>query len=396
MRTLHTWKQELTDELTHNILPFWMNRMPDSTNGGFCGQITGNNDLVLDAPKGAIMHERILWTFAAAYRTLGRSEYLETATQAKRYIIDHFYDHKYGGIYWSLTSDGQPLDTKKQFYALGFAIYGLSEYARATGDKEALDYAIRLFESIEEHSFDPIDNGYFEAQTRDWQQIGDMRLSDKDANEKKTMNTHLHILEPYTNLYRIWKSELLRDKIINLLNLFLDKIESQKTHHLGLFFDEKWNEKSVGQYSYGHDIEASWLLLEAAHEVGDPVLLNKTMTHCNNIAMAAMEGYQPDGSLIYEHHIDGSLNRERHWWVQAEMVIGLFYLYKFHEYEAALTKAQHTWDYIKTNIVDHKDGEWFWSVLDDGTQNKQDDKAGFWKCPYHNSRMCMEIISLIK
>ena len=395
METLQEWKKELTDELTDHILPFWIERMPDTARGGFYGQITGEGVLVPDAPKGAIMHGRILWTFAAAYRVLGRKEYLDMAIRAKRYVIDHFYDETYGGVYWSLDADGKPLDTKKQFYALGFAIYGLSEYARATGDKEALDYAIRLFRSIEEHSFDPVDNGYFEAQTRDWQEIGDMRLSAKDANEKKTMNTHLHILEPYTNLYRVWKDDLLRDRIVNLVNLFLDRMESPETHHLGLFFDEKWNEKSKGAFSYGHDIEATWLLLEAAHEVGDPALIEKTMAHCRHIVKAALEGYQPDGSLIYEHHPDGRLDCERHWWVQAETVIGLFYQYKFYGQKEALGEALKTWEYIKKHIVDRVGGEWFWSEMPDGTKNKREDKAGFWKCPYHNSRMCMEIISLI-
>ena len=161
-------KQEMEEELVSNILPFWINRMTDEVNGGFYGRITGREEVKPEAEKGAILNARILWTFSAAYRLLKRPEYLETATRAKRTLIDRFYDNEFGGVYWSLDYKGNPLDTKKQIYALGFAIYGLSEYARATGDDEALAYAIRLFETIEEHSFDPVKNGYCEALTREW------------------------------------------------------------------------------------------------------------------------------------------------------------------------------------------------------------------------------------
>ena len=172
-----------------------------------------------ETEKGAVLNARILWTFSAAYRLLKKEEYLSAAMRAKRYVIDHFYDREFGGIYWSLDYKGHPLDTKKQIYAIGFAIYGLSEYHRATGDTEALEYAVRLFEDIEKYSFDSVKNGYCEALTREWGEIADMRLSDKDENERKTMNTHLHILEPYTNLYRVWKDERLKRQLRNLICL---------------------------------------------------------------------------------------------------------------------------------------------------------------------------------
>ena len=385
-------RNEMRSELENNILPFWMNKMEDNEQGGFYGEITGDNELRPEASKGAILNARILWTFSAAYRLLKKPEYLKTATRAKRYLIDRFYDPEYGGIYWELDYKGNPLDTKKQIYAIGFAIYGLSEYARATGDAEALEYAQRLFEVIEQHSFDPVQNGYLEALTRDWQPIEDMRLSDKDENEKKTMNTHLHILEPYTNLYRIWKDERLERQLRNLIDVFITRILDPQTGHLNLFFEEDWTNK-YRIYSYGHDIEASWLIHEAALVLGDKTVLKRIEPLIVRIAQAADEGLNPDGSMIYENFLDKQkIDRELHWWVQAENVVGHINLYQHFGDESALDIAARCWEFIKAKLIDHEQGEWHWSILPDGTVNRKDDKAGFWKCPYHNGRMCMEVI----
>lgn len=407
-------RNEVGQELTDDILPFWMEKMTDRGRGGFYGRIDGDDTLHADAPKGAILNARILWTFSAAYRILRRPEYLETATRAKRYIIDRFYDNSFGGVYWSLDADGNPLDTKKQIYAQGFAIYGLSEYARATGDDEALDYATRLFNLIEEHSFDRGRNGYIEAFMRDWSAIGDMRLSDKDENMSKTMNTHLHILEPYANLYRVWKDERLERQLRNLISLFTDSILNRNTYHLDLFFDDDWHTRG-DIISYGHDIEASWLIHEAALVLGDEALLKEVEPVIVNIARAADEGLNADGSLIYEatqtilpHREEPAsgqssqslphkgrlerLDKELHWWVQAENVVGHVNLYQHFGDEAALDTALRCWQFIKGRLVDREHGEWHWSLMPDGTVNRRDDKAGFWKCPYHNGRMCMEII----
>lgn len=382
----------MRSELENNILPFWMNKMEDNEEGGFYGQITGEDELKPEASKGAILNARILWTFSSAYRLLKKPEYLETATRAKRYLIDRFYDPQYGGIYWELDYKGNPLDTKKQIYAIGFAIYGLSEYARATGDEEALAYAQQLFDVIEQHSFDSEQNGYVEALTRDWQPIEDMRLSDKDENEKKTMNTHLHILEPYTNLYRIWKDERLERQLRNLIEVFISRILDPQTGHLNLFFEEDWTNK-YHIVSYGHDIEASWLIHEAALVLGDLALLKRIEPLIIRIAQAADEGLNPDGSMIYENFLDKQkIDRELHWWVQAENVVGHINLYQHFGNTEALDTAVRCWEFIKTKLIDHEQGEWHWSLLPDGTVNRRDDKAGFWKCPYHNGRMCMEVI----
>lgn len=389
---IRNMKQEAEEVLLTNILPFWMNQMPDEVNGGFYGRITGADVVMPEAEKGAVLNTRILWTFSAAYRLFKKEEYLVAATRAKRYIIDYFYDNEFGGIYWSLDYKGRAIDTKKQIYALGFAIYGFSEYYRATGDEEALDYAIRIFESIEAHSFDFLKNGYCEAMTREWNDIADMRLSEKDENERKTMNTHLHILEPYTNLYRVWKDERLEKQLRNLIKIFTNKILNIKTGHLELFFSDDWKSK-YRIVSYGHDIEASWLIHEAALVLGDEAVLSKVEPLVEYIAAAADEGLLPDGSMTYETFLDkAETDTERHWWVQAENVVGHINLYQYFGDEVALQKAFACWEYIKRCLVDYKNGEWHWSVRADGTVDTDADKAGFWKCPYHNGRMCMEVI----
>lgn len=381
---------EIKKELESNILPFWIEKMQDPT-GGFFGRIDGEGYLHKEAEKSAVLNTRILWSFSAAYRVLGKPEYLTMATRAKDYLIEHFIDRKYGGIYWSVDRKGNHKNTKKQFYALGFAIYGLSEYARTTGDESALKEAINLYKCIEKYSFDSKKNGYIEANTRDWQEIADMRLGEKDVNVKTTMNTHLHIIESYVNLYRVWKDEKLKERIINLLNLFACKIYNPETGHLGLFFDDDWNNIDKG-FSYGHDIEGSWLLMDAAMVIGDEFILSKMKPIIHHVAKAGIEGVQKDGSTIYACHRDGTKDLDRHWWVQAETVVGSLWSWKHFDESEAFDIAIHCWNYIKTHIIDKDCGEWFWSCYDNGTPNRIDDKAGFWKCPYHNSRMCLEVL----
>ena len=386
-------KTEMQDVLQKNILRFWLDKMVDQEHGGFYGRIDGHEHLHADAEKGAILNARILWAFSAAYRVLGDKTYLEAASRAKHYIIDHFIDPEYGGVYWSLDCNGKPLDTKKQFYAIGFAIYGMSEYARATGDAEALKVAIDLYRCIEEHALDHEYNGYIEAMTRDWQPIADMRLSELDANYPKSQNTHLHIIEPYPNLYRVWKSDELKASLHNLIDIFTDRILNPETHHLDLFFDMDWKRGAGALESYGHDIECSWLIHEAALVLGDAEVLKKVEPIVEMVAKASEKGLNADGSMVHEANLDtGYVDSDLHWWVQAEAVVGFFNIYQYFGDESALQKAQHCWTYIKENLIDDENGEWHWSRRKDGTLNLDDDKAGFWKCPYHNSRMCLEII----
>ena len=416
-----TLKAEVKDVLENNILNFWLDKMVDEENGGFYGQMTGEGEIVKMADKGGILNARILWSFSAAYRVLHKQEYLEAATRAKDYIIDHFIDKEYGGTYWSLDYKGQPKDTKKQFYAIGFTIYGLSEYARATGDREALDYAMELYECIEEHSLDREYNGYIEACTREWGEIADMRLSELDANYPKSQNTHLHIIEPYTNLFRCIK-ELkaaescdyvpaigsvlpigvtvpddfvvrLESSLRNLITIFTDKILNPETHHLDLFFDMDWTREAGRLESYGHDIECSWLMHEAALVLGDETVLRKVEAVVQMVAKASEKGLNEDGSMVHEANLDtGYVDTDRHWWVQAENVVGWINIWQYFGDESALQKALRGWQYIKDNLIDREGGEWWWSRDPERNINRKDDKAGFWKCPYHNSRMCLELM----
>ncbi len=399
---LRTLRREVHECLTQNILPFWLTAMRDPRRGGWHGRMTGNGLTEEDAPRGAILYARLLWTFSAAHRALGDSDCLEAASHAKDYILAHFIDKDYGGTFWSVTADGLPLDTRKQFYAQGFMLYGFSEYARATGDAEALHMALRLFDIIERHAWDDRYGGYIEARTRDWQPVADMRLSDKDENFPKSQNTHLHIIEPYTNLLRLLRqtnpggddARKVAAAVGRLLSIFTSHILNPDTHHLGLFFDMDWTCRSTTE-SYGHDIECSWLLHEAALVLGDKAVLSEVERVARDVALASEKGLQPDGSMIYEGEPDGThFDRDRHWWVQAEAVVGFFNLYCHFGDEAALQKAWRLWEYIKNRLIDRDHGEWYWSIREDGSVNTNDDHAGFWKCPYHNSRMCLEILTV--
>jgi len=375
--------KEVRQELTDNILRFWADNMVDPQ-GGFYGKRCSDGSLEASSEKGLILNARILWTFSSAYRILKDAEYLALADRARDEIVNRFIDRTFGGAYWSLDAAGNPLSTKKQYYAIAFAVYGLAEHFRATGSRISLDAAISLFQSIEEHSFDGEKNGYIEASERDWGPIEDMRLSEKDRNDAKTMNSHLHILEGYTALLRVWKDEHLRGQLHNLLNIFLEIITGADGH-LQLFFDENWTRQGDVQ-SFGHDIEASWLMMEAAQVLEDPVLMEKTKTVCNKIAAAAMEGLMPDGGLSYEREGD-RIDSDRHWWVQAECVVGCWNQWQLTGDEIWKERSEHAWKFIKKYII-REQGEWWWRY----PQHPEDDLAGFWKCPYHNGRMCMELL----
>lgn len=388
--TLVQYKTEVEGEL-HSILSWWMKYMPDQEHGGFYGSV--NNDNIPDsiAVKGLVLNSRILWAFSASYAVTKNKSHLDFATKAYQYIAENFVDEEQGGAYWSLNVNGSIHDGRKQIYGIAFCIYGLAEYYKITNDKKALQLAIQFYEVIEKYSFDKKDNGYWEAFTRNWQPIDDVRLSDKDSNETKTMNTHLHVVEAYANLYAIWPEEKLKKQIINLLEIFNTHFINKNNHHLNLFFDDAWNLKSTLQ-SYGHDIEAAWLLQQCAEIINDKESIVKFRHLALPISQATNEGMDKDGGLWYEYEVaDNEMIYEKHSWPQAEAMIGFLNTYQVSGDESWLLQSLQSWNFIKENIIDKEKGEWYWGVTKDDKKMSKE-KGGFWKCPYHSGRACLEIM----
>ena len=392
---LEKYKIEVQQEL-RNILSYWVKYTVDERHGGFVGKVDNDNNIDDTAPKGSVLNSRILWSFSAAYNLTKNVQYLQMAERAYKYIRRYFIDKDFGGVYWTVDYAGNPLDTKKQIYALAFAVYGLSEYFISTQEEDAKQLAIGLYETIVKHSYDEKNGGYTEAFTREWNETNDLRLSDKDANEKKSMNTHLHVLEAFTNLYRSWPDVQLKQRLTALIHLFIDHIIDSETHHLNLFFDEGWNPRG-NIHSYGHDIEAAWLLQEAAEVVGDAALIQKLQSLSKSIAQAAAEGLDADGGLWYEYNAgENILTREKHSWPQAEAMVGFFNAWQLTNDNSYLQKSLHSWNFIKEHILHKAGGEWYWGITGNNAIMPGQDKVGLWKCPYHNSRACMEIIKRIK
>lgn len=390
---LPRFRKEMAEELS-SILDYWVTNTVDEKQGGFFGKIDNSNIVDTDAPKGVVLNSRILWTFAAAYQQEKKQRWLEIATRAYNYIVNHFIDRKYGGVYWSVDNKGAMLDGRKQIYGIAFSIYGLTEYYKATKEEMALHLAESLYKQIEKYSYDKRNGGYLEAFTQGWKLQDDLRLSDKDANEKKTMNTHLHIIEAYANLYTVWPDAKLKDSIAHLLEVFEVHFIDPKTSHLRLFMDENWNSKST-LVSFGHDIEAAWLLLECAELSGNTNYIDRFRELSIKLADAAAEGLDKDGGLWYEYEPGQDyLIKEKHSWPQAEAMVGFFNAYQLTGNEKYLHYAANNWEFVKNHLKDTTNGEWFWGV-DGSYAIMQKEKAGFWKCPYHNARACMEIMKRI-
>ncbi len=387
--------QQAEAELREDILPFWMRHAVDKERGGFYGQITNDLAVQADAPRGALLTSRILWTYASAYRRYQNAAYLDMADWAFEDLIQRFWDSEYGGLYWMVDVDGTPLVPRKQIYGQAFGIYALAEYYAATGNESALEKAIAIYEAMEAHSYDRTHKGYFESFTRDWKLEQNVRLSAVDMAEMKSMNTHLHVMEAFTNLLRVWRDDSLLNRQKELLGVMMTHIIGPETYHMTMFFDETWAPRSRN-VSYGHDIEASWLLVESTEVAGDPALLEQAKVLAVKMAQAVYdEGLDPDGAIVYESGPEGLVDSTKQWWPQAEAAVGFLNAYQLSGEGHFLEASLGSWDFIEAFLVDREYGEWLRYVERDHTRptgvDEDNAKVSFWKCPYHNGRACMEL-----
>jgi mannobiose 2-epimerase len=333
-----------------------------------------------------------LWTFSAGYRLFADEEYKKCAEHAYKFLQSAFFDKEHGGLFWLVDHKGGLSDSRKQFYNIAFGIYGLSEYYLATGDKSALELAMSLFDVTEKYGLDPAKGGYIEACTREWQKIDDSRLSGKDLNSPKSMNTNLHVLEAYTTLTQASGDERVRKALESLLRITLDKILNDKWH-FELFFDMDWVSLSR-DISWGHDIEGSWLMYEAALVTGNENLIievkNAALKIAEKIHSVAID--HDNGGLLSGCDGEGKVYPKKEWWPQAEAAVGFYNAYELSGEQKYLDAVNGIWEYIQNHFVDQKNGEWHNELSLDNKPDTSMPKAGIWKCPYHNARSCYELI----
>jgi mannobiose 2-epimerase len=390
-------KEVVTHTLNENIIPFWLTYSRDAENGGFFGRIS--NDLKVDptAPRGLILYARILWAFSALYKFRPEAQYLELAQRAYNYLVSAFLDKEYGGFYWMVDYQGKVIDDLKKIYGQAFAIYALCEYYTASSDRSALKLAIDVFKLIEKHNHDNQFGGYFESSYRDWKIADNVALSEVDLAEKKSMNTHLHLMEAYTSLSREWRNEQVQNRLKELIECHLDHILNPTSYHLQLFFDERWTAKSA-VISFGHDIEASWLLTEAAEMLDNSQLISKLANICLQMVNATLAaGISEQGGLFMEMDGDGKIiPRNIDWWPQVEAIIACLNFYQQLKNEFYLNHALRFWNFLDKYFIDHQNGEWFYSVSPEGVPDSQRLKVCEWKGPYHNIRGCIEILKRLE
>ena len=391
MRTaLQELKEATKKELAH-ILKYWEEHTLDTKYGGFIGHIAYPDQKKPLSNKGVILNSRILWTFSAASNFYKDNRYELLCQRSFDYLKTYFKDTEYGGVFWEVNYKGEVVHTKKQVYAQAFMVYALSEYYLFSNNEESKAWAIEIFNLIENYALDHQNGGYIEAFDQQWNHIEDMRLSEKDDNTAKTMNTHLHLLEAYTVFFKIYPENQVKEAIKKLIHLFLN-VFLDKIGHFNLFFDEKWNLKS-NVYSYGHDIEAAWLLVDAAEAIQDEKKIDQVKNIVIKIADRCIQvAIDDDGGVMNEeNYVTGDIDKDRHWWPQAEGVVGLYYAYQITGEQRYLETAKKIWEFISSKMIDQKYGEWFWRIDANGHHNPKDEKVGMWKCPYHNSRACMQL-----
>jgi cellobiose epimerase len=389
----HDLARRVRAHLFDHILPFWCGPAVDHEQGGWMAWLT--NDLQPDRtqPKGLILHSRVLWAFSAAYQAKPEPLYRQMAERALEYVMNRFWDAQHGGAFWRLDDAGGVRDDSKKIYGQAFYIYALAEFHRVFGSAPALARALELFELVERHAHDARFGGYVEVCARDWSEAGpDARLSEKDLSEKKSMNNHLHVLEAYTNLHRVAASPAVEQRLRELIQLFLGRILDPRTGHLNHFFDQEWRVRS-DTYTFGHDIEASWLLCEAAEELGDPALGEQTRDAALRLAAAVRdEGLAADGGLYYEGKSGQVIDLGRECWPQAEAIVGFLNAWELSGDGTYWEDARRVWRYVEEHLVDRIHGEWFWRIRPDGQVDAGLPKVSEWKGPYHGTRACLETV----
>jgi cellobiose epimerase len=394
---LKNLQRRVKEHLFEHIMPFWCGPAVDHEQGGWMAWLS--NDLKPDRtqPKGLIVNSRILWTFSAVHRAKPDALYSKMADRAFDYVMNRFWDPQYGGAFWRLNDSGEITDDSKKIYGQAFYVYALTEYHQAFNSPPALARAKELFELIEEHAHDSKFSGYIEVCRRDWSEAGaEARLSEKDMNEKKSMNNHLHVLEAYTNLYRVWKEPRVAERLRELIHLFLQKILDARTLHLQEFFDEQWNVRS-NNYTFGHDIEGSWLLCEAAEVLEDKTLVKRVHRVALEMAETVLaEAIESDGGLVYEGRKGDIVDRGKECWPQAEAVVGFLNAFQLSGEQKYLEAALRLWDFIETRLVDRVHGEWFWRITPEGEVDATLPKVSEWKGPYHATRACLEAMHRLR
>ncbi len=380
---------ECKQELTNHIIPFW-NKLRDDEFGGFYGQM--DNDLVLDkkGTKGVILNSRILWFYSSCYRTIGGEQNLSNAKHAFEFLRDKCVDRTNGGVYWMMNYDGTVNDGMKHTYNQAFAIYALSTYFLASGDKSALDLAFELFNTVEEKCTDDV--AYMEAFSADWKLIDNDALSENGLMADKTMNTVLHLIEGYTVLFEASKDQRVGDRLRFLLDITRDKIFDSVNNKLLVFFDVNLN--VIGDiYSYGHDIEATWLIDRACETLGEKDRIAEWQKINLRIAEKIYNVALENGAVNNERE-NTTISRKRVWWVQAESVVGFINAYQHCGDKKYLEAACTVWKWIRDVQIDKREGGEWWAEVDFSGKPMTDfTMVNEWKCPYHNGRMCMEIIN---
>jgi len=388
MKTFSDFVSKMENMLSSLILPFWL-KLVDKEHGGFYGYV--GSDGIVDplGPKGVILHSRILWTFSEAYRRMNKPEYLAAADHAYLFLVNQAMDKEFGGLYWMIDGEGKPLELFKHSYNRAFGVYAFSNYYLATGNTEALDLAMGLFNLIEEKWRD--DKGYLEQLTRNFGSMSNEELSENGVMAERTMNTLLHIMEAYTVLFEATRNTKVRTALIFAVRQLTGDMYNADKERLEVFFD--MNFKSLlDLHSYGHDIEASWLIDRALDVLGDASLTAFASPVSKALYDHVIRVAYTTRGVYYESH-NGQDNTQRDWWVQAEAIIGVANDFqKFGGEEDHLEKLYDLLDYLKTEVI-LPSGEWVWTTYEDGSHDITRELAGPWKCPYHNCRMCMEIMT---